>query len=188
MASAASAPTFVLRLASSEEGYASFAALSRQYVNWLGEDLDFQGFEAEMARLPGSYGQPQGCIILASLQAGVDSSSAAYQDVGCVALRPLAGTQFESCCEMKRLFVVPKYGGRGIGRALVQRVLQEASAKGYACMVLDTLQRLTAANKLYAAAGFEQIAAYYHNPLPEVVYWYTQLCDPLSGPPTTHHA
>jgi len=176
MASAASSPTFVLRLASSQADSASFAALSRQYVTWLGEDLDFQGFEAEMAGLPGAYGQPQGCIILASLQPSVDSSPAGNQDVGCVALRPLHGTQFGSCCEMKRLFVAPECNGRGIGRALVQKALEEAAAKGYACMVLDTFQRLTAANKMYAAAGFEQIPAYYFNPLPGVVYWHKQLC------------
>lgn len=38
-------------------------------------------------------------------------------------------------------------------------------------MVLDTLERLTGANRLYEALGFVRRPPYYHNPLKGVVYW-----------------
>jgi ribosomal protein S18 acetylase RimI-like enzyme len=37
---------------------------------------------------------------------------------------------------------------------------------GHSSMVLDTLERLSAANRLYERLGFERTAAYYDNPLP----------------------
>jgi ribosomal protein S18 acetylase RimI-like enzyme len=49
---------------------------------------------------------------------------------------------------------------------LLLLLLQAAQAKGYSSMVLDTLERLTAANSLYEQLGFERTTAYYHNPLP----------------------
>jgi putative acetyltransferase len=123
-----------------------------QYADSLGFDLEFQGFSRELAELPGDYKSPSGCILLAASAEGYN---------GCVALRPLQN----NICEMKRLFVLPQYQGRGIGRALADSVIGAARHIGYKKMRLDTVESMQAAQKLYNSLGFKMIGAYCHNPL-----------------------
>ena len=127
--------------------------LFREYANSIGVDICFQGFEQELAALPGKYAAPDGCVLLA-----VEDTSS----VGCVALRPLA----EGICEMKRLYVRPNYRGRQVGRLLADAVIAKAKAAGYSALRLDTLTTMKAAQAMYASLGFKPIAPYYHNPLP----------------------
>lgn len=141
-------------------------AIFREYQQFLGVDLSFQGFEEELATLPGCYAPPRGWLLLAR-----DGAHAA----GCVALRPL---EEEGVCEMKRLFVRPAYRGRGLGRLLAARMVSEATALGYALMRLDTLDTLDEAMRLYRSLGFRRRPPYYANPLPGVVYWERTLADP----------
>lgn len=134
-------------------------AAFREYARWLGVNLAFQGdFEQELAKLPGAYGRPAGRLLVAK----VDTKLA-----GTVALRPLG----EGVCEMKRLFVRDAFRRMGLGRRLVDRVLDEAQKIGYQRMRLDTLAHMTEAVTLYKSTGFQVIPAYYHNPLPNVVYF-----------------
>jgi GNAT superfamily N-acetyltransferase len=131
--------------------------LFRAYADWLAVDLSFQAFEQELASLPGSYAPPAGRLLLARV--GGDTA-------GSVGLRQLeAGS-----CEMKRLWVEPGFGGRGLGRALAQAAIEAARAIGYARMRLDTIPaRMPAAQHLYRSLGFREIAPYYQNPLEGVV-------------------
>ena len=131
--------------------------LFRAYAEWLGVDLCFQGFEQELAELPGRYAPPAGRLLLARV---------AGEAVGAVGLRPLE----RGICEMKRLWVEPGFGGRGIGRALAEAVVAAARAIGYERMRLDTIPvRMPAAQHLYRSLGFAPIPPYYHNPLDGVV-------------------
>ncbi|MHB1317347.1 MAG: GNAT family N-acetyltransferase [Anaerolineae bacterium] len=127
-----------------------------EYAGSLGIDLGFQGFEEELAGLPGKYASPEGVLILAR----VDGALA-----GCVALRSLGGPPGGRICEMKRLYVRDAYRGLGLGRALVARVIDEARARGYAAMRLDTLATMSAAQRLYASFGFRYTEPYIYNPV-----------------------
>jgi GNAT superfamily N-acetyltransferase len=131
--------------------------LFREYADEIQADLCFQGFQQELAGLPGKYAPPRGCLLLACDEAEL---------AGCVALRPLDG----ETCEMKRLYVRPAFRGTGLGRQLAQAVIARARAIGYRRMRLDTLRSMTSARTLYATLGFVEIPAYYENPLPGPVY------------------
>jgi ribosomal protein S18 acetylase RimI-like enzyme len=138
--------------------------LFQAYADWLAVDLCFQGFERELAELPGAYAPPAGRLLIARVGSDV---------VGCVGLRPLE----PGVCEMKRLWVEPGFGGQGIGRALAERIVATAREIGYERMRLDTLPaRMPAAQHLYAALGFREIPPYYHNPLDGVVMLELALC------------
>jgi GNAT superfamily N-acetyltransferase len=139
------------------EDLAQVRRLFRAYADWLGVDLCFQGFERELAELPGAYAPRPGRLLL--VRVGSDA-------VGCAGLRPLE----PGVCEMKRLWVEPGFGGRGIGRALAARIVAAGREIGYRRMRLDTIPaRMPAAQCLYVSLGFREIPAYYHNPLEGVV-------------------
>jgi ribosomal protein S18 acetylase RimI-like enzyme len=128
----------------------------REYASGLGIDLRFQGFDAELAKLPGEYAAPNGALLLA----WVDDELAA-----CGAMRPLPGVDPANACEMKRLYVRPAFRGLGLGRSLAEALMERAAHAGYSAMLLDTLDDMEAARGLYAALGFVEVPAYYFNPI-----------------------
>ena len=143
--------------ATTPDDIAAIRSLFKEYAAWLQIDLSYQGFAEELATLPGCYAAPRGCLLLVTVN---------DQPAGCVALRPIG----EKTCEMKRLFVRESFHGRGLGRALAQRVIAEARDAGYATMVLDTLPFMQNAIRLYEALEFKRRAAYYDSPLQETVF------------------
>lgn len=168
----ADAEMAMLRDAETPADVAVARELFVEYAKWLAVDLCFQGFDRELATLPGSYAPPRGRLLLAGV------SPAAF---GCVALRPIAA--HDACCgsgatsnddavigEIKRLYVQPAHRGEGWGRRLAQAVIAEARAIGYRELKLDTLAWMRDARKLYTKLGFRECPAYYDNPLPGVVY------------------
>ena len=128
-------------------------SLFREYAESLGIDLEFQGFEAELATLPGKYEPPAGRILLAWRDA---------EAIGCIALRPID----DNACEMKRLYVRPQARGEQLGRRLAERVCQEARVAGYSRICLDTLPTMGVAQGLYQSLGFRSIEPYVFNPIP----------------------
>ena len=128
--------------------------LFREYVDSLGEHGWLDGFDEELAALPGGYE----VLLLASVEDRL---------AGCVALRPL----LDGACELKRLYVRPEARGSGTGRALVEAVIARARRLGYETMRLDTLPSLSAARALYESLGFVEIERYNDNPIDGVVFF-----------------
>ncbi len=149
-------PQAQIRLVESSQDIATIRTLFEEYQQSLDVDLCFQGFDQELASLPGEYAAPLGALLLAE----IDGEAA-----GCVALRPLVNSDYPNACEMKRLFVRRVFRGFGLGRLLAERVLEMALQSGYACVLLDTLDDMEAARALYEDLGFAEIAPYYHSPL-----------------------
>lgn len=135
-------------------------ALFIEYAESLNFDLCFQGFDEEVAALPGCYAGPRGCLLLAR---GLDGGIA-----GGVGVRALSDSE----AEMKRLYVRPAYRRQSIGRMLAGRAVNFAKAAGYACLRLDTISgRMAAAEAMYRQMGFEETPAYYENPVCEATYY-----------------
>jgi ribosomal protein S18 acetylase RimI-like enzyme len=138
------------------------AALFREYVASLEEDIGFQNVTEELASLPGKYTRPTGVVLIAR-----DGAAAA----GAIAYRMVE----PGVCEMKRLYVRPAYRGSGLGRELATELIEHARADGYRTMLLDTLASMGAARALYRDLGFSPVAPYYDNPLPGVMYMALEL-------------
>ena len=132
--------------------------LFREYEAWLGVDLCFQSFEEELRDLPGKYAAPTGRLFLAFADGEI---------AGCVALRKIDN----ETCEMKRLYLRGNFRGAGLGKELIERLIEEARKIGYKKMRLDTLPgKMPKAVKLYESYGFQKIKPYYENPHKETLY------------------
>jgi carbonic anhydrase len=148
-----------IETAKTPEAFETGRALIREYADWLGVDLCFQGYEEELTALDTVYGPPAGRMFLALARG---------QAAGCIGLRPLAEP---GVGEMKRLYVRPAYRGHGLGRALVQRTIDAAREIGYRRLLFDTWPpRMPEAQEMYRRIGCVETEPYYHNPVPGVVF------------------
>ena len=147
----------ILELVTSKPLLSQVREIFREYQISLGVDLCFQDFEQELSNLPDKYTSPKGRLYLAFIDGTV---------AGCIALRPLSEEQ----CEMKRLYVRPRFREKNIGRLLAKQEIADAYQIGYHQIVLDTLVTITAAQELYRSLGFCEISEYCFNPIEGVRY------------------
>ncbi len=137
--------------------------LLQKYAKDIGLDLSFQNFENELEELSLQYGPPHGALIL--IYANRESP------VGCFALRLFQ----QDICELKRMFLDKTFRGRGIGRQMMEKALEQAKALGYSKIRLDSLQNMKAAIALYQEFGFREVEPYRFNPLDGAVYFEKEL-------------
>ena len=76
---------------------------------------------------------------------------------------------------MKRLYVRPRFRGKGIGGMLVQQIIKDAKEIGYRQMLLDTLPFLQSALKLYRNCGFCETERYNSSPVESSVFMKLEL-------------
>jgi len=164
ISAASAAKGFDLRQAESAEHIAAVRELFLEYAQSLGFSLCFQSFDKELAGLPGDYDRPDGRLWLALFES---------QPAGCVALHKIEA----GICEMKRLYVRRQFRGKGLGRALAERVIADARQIGYQQLRLDTVEPvMRAAVAMYRQLGFREIAPYRENPIQGAMYMELGLC------------
>ncbi|EQB32483.1 GNAT family N-acetyltransferase [Sphingobium ummariense] len=143
----------IIRPAIFPDDTAAVLGIWREFIASSPVNLDYQNNEAEFASLPGKYASPAGCVLLADREGDIQ---------GCVAMRRVT----PEICEMKRLYVRPHAQGRHLGRALAERLIEEARRVGYREMRLDVQAKFVPAIKLYEALGFVAAEPVSFNPVP----------------------
>ena len=98
--------------------------------------LDIQHYDEELDDLEAKYGRPDGRLYVL-----YEEEEAA----ACIALRRLDSRR----AELKRLYVRPRFRGRGLSSLLLERILSDAEEIGYEEILLDTLPCLESALRLY---------------------------------------
>lgn len=123
----------------------------------LAEAIDREGrlFD-ESGALCRRYRAPQGAVLVAEHGESL---------LGCVGLRALPGSSSEA--EIRRLYVLPTWRGRGLARRLLRRAVAEAAALGFRCLLLSSADRQSSAHRLYLSQGFAQVST--HRFLPREV-------------------
>jgi len=129
-----------------------------EYVDWLGVDLSFQNFDNEINDLPKMYGVPNGSLIIAMTN---------ETTIGVAGIRKLDN----DVCELKRMYVQPRYRKLGIGDAMMQLAIKYAKSQQYKKMKLDTDKSMNQAISLYLKTGFVEIPPYRFNPYETALYF-----------------
>ena len=135
-----------------------------EYTQMLNRDLSFQNIDDELKDPSKKYTAPVGELLVA-----IENDEV----VGMIAYHKHSATR----CEMKRLYVKPKYRGMKLGEQLIQKLIELAIQSGYTEMVLDTLLPLQSAIYLYQKLGFQQCEPYYNNPMNDIIYFKKMLLE-----------
>jgi GNAT superfamily N-acetyltransferase len=137
----------------SEAEIVAVRELMREYATWAftlvpgsNKAPAWEGFDQELATLPGVYAPPAGRLLLA-MQDG--------QPAGCVCLKAHDATN----SELKRLYVRPTFRGQNIGQQLVEMLIEEARQSGYQRIVLDSHISMKKAHAIYQEVGFRLVSA-----------------------------
>ena len=103
---------------------------------------------------PAPFEPPAGTFVVAYLE--VDGGD--LLPVGGGGIRPVPGV--DATCELKRMYVAPEARGRGIARALLERLEDDAASLGYTALWLETGTEQPEAIALYESHGYEPIAGF----------------------------
>ncbi len=77
----------------------------------------------------------------------------AREDGGAVAMGALR-RHGSGIAEVKRMYTMPSHQGRGLGRAILQRIEALARKEGFSRLVLETGSNFDAARHVYESEGF----------------------------------
>jgi GNAT superfamily N-acetyltransferase len=146
------------RQVESDEQREQAAALVREYLDWLNDRIrrDY-GIEFDVEAMVRSdvsdrlkFHPPDGRFYLVRI---------GYETVGVGSLKKLE----EGVGEVQRMYVPPAFRGKGIGRAIADRLIDDARSIGYRRLRLESLEFLDAAHSLYRSLGFREIEPYARN-------------------------
>jgi putative acetyltransferase len=159
-----SVENYIFKLISEDQDFQRARKLFMEYAVSLDFNLHFQNFDKELEEIDIQYNKPGGGLILI-----IDSLSG--EEIGCAGIRKSE----EKIAELKRMFIKEEHRNKGLGKQLLQRVIELSKALGYEKIRLDTLDTMKAAIALYEKSGFRQTGAYRYNPHKNVKYYELEL-------------
>jgi len=110
---------------------------------------------AEIAALYGPDSEPGAAPTAADIAVFL-IAHVADQPVGCGGLRPLE----PGAAELKRMYVVPDWRGRGVSGAVLAALEQAAVARGWRTLRLETGPKQAAAIRFYERSGYVPIPGF----------------------------
>ena len=148
--------SFTITFADVPQEVVGLAALMRQYLEWdiaefqkaSGISLSVEEYFSNTMDHLQDYMPPDGRLAMAQDESGTL--------VGIVLLKKLSGHS----AEIKRLYVDPEARGAGLGKKLLERLLEEARKIGYERVFQDTATYMPAAQRLYRSFGFRETGPY----------------------------
>jgi GNAT superfamily N-acetyltransferase len=126
-------------------------AAMRSELATMYEGLELDGVAMPKAG-PAELGAPHGAFIV---------GWAGEQPVCCGGVKRLP----DGACEIKRMFVIPEWRGRGVARLLLHALEDRARGLGYTVLRLDTGPQQAGAQHLYESEGYRAIANFNDNPV-----------------------
>ena len=151
-----------IKIAQTSEEIQDVRNLLLEYGELRKHDSALGNYEKELALLPGKYTIPEGVLLIAYFE---------NEPAGCVAFQSFS----DGICEMKRMFVLPRFQGNQIGKEMMKMLLKQAKKIGYKKMYLDTHPWMKPAQNLYQKFGFTQIERYNNNPTPGIIFFEKEL-------------
>jgi ribosomal protein S18 acetylase RimI-like enzyme len=133
-----------IELAETADQFNAVRRILQEYAKAEPDDPALNSLKEELSLLEQIYVMPQGQMLMAHQE---------NDPAGCVALRPLDG----EVCEMRQLYVSPRYRNSGVGRGLVMTLLIEAEKAGFRKMRLQVDAEMKAAQELYESIGFRAL-------------------------------
>ena len=159
-ASTASAPAVTIERMTRADHWPTVDAMLRDYLPWVMREMEaayglrFEHSEQEAERHHAAFEAEARAMMAGEgllLLACVHQSPAAV-----VALKRIDATT----AEVKRLYVRPAARGLGIGRALMEQLVEQARQSGYRTLRLETMGFMRAAIAIYESLGFEPVGAF----------------------------
>ena len=137
--------------------------ISNIIVNEFKFKLEFDTLDSDIIAIDKTYNKSnRGCFWVAETIVNDDSNAQQKQKIlGTTAVRNLK--QFESTCELKRMYVLRDFRRLGLGQKLLDTAICFAKSVGYSRIVLDSSKALHAARALYLKSGFVDIPRYNDN-------------------------
>lgn len=93
--------------------------------------------------------------------------------IGTIAIRKIDDEK--RVVELKRMFVLPEFQGKGCGRLLLEHAVKCAREQEYQKICLDTRKQFSVAQHLYRSVGFQETERYNDNEHAEL-YFEMDLC------------
>jgi GNAT superfamily N-acetyltransferase len=76
----------------------------------------------------------------------------------------------EETAKIRKMYVRADQRGQGLGRAILQRLIEEAKNRGRRRIVLETMAQMTDARAMYERFGFREIAGEAASPRCDRIY------------------
>ena len=88
--------------------------------------------------------------------------------IGTIAIRKIDDAK--RIVELKRMFVLPEFQGKGYGRLLLEHAVKSAREQKYQKICLDTRRQFSVAQHLYRSVGFQETERYNDNEHAELYF------------------